>query len=446
MTQQLNGSGVTPVFFSDGSADIPQHPELTKAAWSLIMYKGKYQDGVENFSKSSGSLSSFQTQFLVAALAPCHGSQNINRAELSALVFLHENWTSSILITDSSYTIDSWNLVNTVNSIYSLAFKPNSDLLQRLFLLKANRNNHVVFKVRSHQWDGGECNGEIRFHVVGNEFADHAAKRANRELNHDMICSLATDSSMVLHEWQQRKQHYLMLTELHANQTTMTANRNLGEALQADEPFASHLGTSIYDVLGRYTTNNFFQIVVDWPKEVSLISEWTSEVASSLLQFWGELRWPDTPTTELERLGISWTEICLSFLIDRNLGIPTPVPGTGQKLRDLTLLKEGGHGFFLVVKSFYWLSSWLNRQLQGSLFKPLHRGMTKSMQKLGSTNQTNGFLSRPIIPAQPLVIEVIKRYRKNFGRFAGMNSWPEMPINGQFSQSFWYHLQVPDSD
>ena len=401
LTTALSEAGNIPVFFSDGSADNPEHPELTKAAWSLVMFKGDYNQGLESFSVTRNTMVEYQTQFLVAALAPCHGSQNINRAELSALLFLHENWSHSILITDSSYAINSWNLVNSVDDPCRLAFKPNSDLLVRLYNIRTERGNHTVLKVRSHQWDEDTCNGEIRFHVVGNEIADHTAKRANKELNREMVLSLLEDSKQTISEWNLRKRHFQMLTELHAAQTTMTTNRDLQDSLQEVEPFPTNLHESISDVLGRYQPNNTFQIRLDWPADTSLQSQWTSEVASALIQFWGDIQWPTSPVTELETMGISWTEICLSFLIDRNLGVPTPRPHTGVKLRDLTVLKEGGHGFYLVVKSFFWLSTWLNKQLHGAMFRSLSRGMTKSMQKQGSTNQVNGFLSRPLLPAQP---------------------------------------------
>lgn len=170
-------------------------------------------------------------------------------------------------------------------------------------------------------------------------------------------------------------------------------------------------------------------------------------MASALIQFWSEIEWPQSPSSGDRTHGVSWTEICLSFLINRNLAVPTPVANTAAKLRDLTMLKEGGRGFFLVVKSFYWLSTWLNQQLQGAMFASLHRGMTKSMQKQGSTNQVKGFLSRPLLPSQNLVIETLRRYRLQFGRYSGLNAWPEGPMrSGDFSGEFWYQLMIPDAD
>ena len=83
-----------------------------------------------------------------------------------------------------------------------------------------------------------------------------------------------------------------MLTELHETQTTMATNQNLKEDLQADEPVSSNLNASIFNVLVKYAPTDGFNIVVDWPADITLKSQWTSEVASSLLQFWGELRWP----------------------------------------------------------------------------------------------------------------------------------------------------------
>lgn len=63
LSHLLDQEGQTPVFFSDGSADNPDHPDLTKASWALVMYKGHYQQGLDSFSVSRNTMVEYQTQF-----------------------------------------------------------------------------------------------------------------------------------------------------------------------------------------------------------------------------------------------------------------------------------------------------------------------------------------------------------------------------------------------
>ena len=95
-------------------------------------------------------------------------------------MFLHERWASSILITDSTYTIDSWNLVNTVDDASRLAFKPNFDLLMRLLALKpiVDITSCTKFGLIS----GMVNSATVKFDSMWleNEFADHAAEEGEQ--------------------------------------------------------------------------------------------------------------------------------------------------------------------------------------------------------------------------------------------------------------------------
>ena len=243
-----------------------------------------------------------------------------------------------------------------------------------------------------------------------------------------------------------RCKHYSLITDLHEQQTIKSSAKHAQEQQDTDIPFLNKLSQTVAETLKQYEVSEGFVIQVDWPHEVQLKSQWTSEVASAFLQFWATLTWPNEAVHETEKLGISWGELGLLFLLDRNLGIPTAIPNTGIKIRDMSQLMEAGCAFYHVIKSFYWMASWLNKALGGKLFEGVTRGMTKALQRQGSTNRVKGFLTRPSHPLQSKVVEIYKRYFQKHGRFGGMVEWPLMPHGDDFDLTFWYHLQVADAD
>ena len=446
VTESLRDSGDIPVFFSDGSALHPEHSAITRASWSLVLSTKSMVDSMRDILPGKSSLDEYKAQFVVAAISRCHGRQSIDRAELSALVYLHEQWHTTILITDSNYAIYCWQMVGAVSDPQELLFRTNSDLLLRLFAIRQHRHLHTVLKVKSHQWNTSECFEDPFFFILGNEFADMAAKKANNELHTDLVISTTQMAKEVLTEWDMRCKHYSLITDLHEQQTIKSSAKHAQEQQDNDSPFLNKLSQTVAETLKQYEVSEGFVIQVDWPHEVQLKSQWTSEVASAFLQFWATLTWPNEAVHETEKLGISWGELCLLFLLDRNLGIPTAIPNTGIKIRDMSQLMEAGCAFYHVIKSFYWMASWLNKALGGKLFEGVTRGMTKALQRQGSTNRVKGFLTRPSHPLQSKVVEIYRRYFQKHGRFGGMVEWPLMPHGDDFDLTFWYHLQVADAD
>ena len=128
----------------------------------------------------SGNFDEVKRYFAVVATGRCHGMQTIDRAELQAVTYLHEQLETSLLLTDSKYAMDSWERVKLADSEECVNFQPNSDLLTRLF--RANRaGGHVVQKVKAHTWQNGGTTEEDPFNAIGNEIADQVAKAASKQ-------------------------------------------------------------------------------------------------------------------------------------------------------------------------------------------------------------------------------------------------------------------------
>ena len=439
---QQSENGIVPTFYSDGSCLNPDLPVASLAAWGLILSLDTNEVDKERAVKTCTSIGAVTQHFLVVATARCHGTQSIDRAELQAMVFLHERFRKTKLVTDSQYTIDCWKRVNETTDANALIFQANSDLLCRLF--HANRDaQHEVSKVKSHTWEFGNSGDWPCYDTLGNEVADQVAKSANNTLHPVLIQEWKKFQHELRQDIDRRKKHYEMLGELHRCQTILSGQREL--TVQGDQIFMGHLGKSVYEVMAAYTPSDFFHKDIFWESDVGLEMPWTSEILAAILQFWNDVQWSSPTEDEIGKQGISWTELTISFLMDRKISIPTKIPHTKHWAMSLVDVKAGGWGFFHVSKCFFYMCQTINKAVKGRMFEGLHRGQVRSMQKLGGTNHVRGFLFRPGIPQQQRVVKVLETYFKEHGRCGGLHVWPVVGNSGHEDDAFWSGLQTADS-
>lgn len=355
---------------------------------------------------------------------------------------MHENFRKTKLVSDSQYAIDSWKRVLETTDANLLDFQANSDLLLRLFY--ANRQSqHEVYKIQSHVWDFGSRDDCPNYDTLGNELVDQVAKSANVTLNPALYNDWKQCQQQLKHDLDRRKQHYEMLGKLHACQTKLSDQRERHE--QGSQIFLGQLGRSVHEVMATYTPSDFFYKEVFWEQGVNFDFPWTSETSAAILQFWNDIQWSHETQNEIGLQGISWSELTISFLLDRNISIPVKIPHTNQWTMSLADFKNAGWGFFHVSKAFFYMCRTINNTLHGQLFDGLRRGQVRSMQKLGGTNHVNGFQFRPGIPQQQRVIQILDRYFKSHGRCGGLHVWPVVGNSHQEDAFFWQGLQQAES-
>lgn len=268
------------------------------------------------------------------------------------MVFLHENFRKTKLVSDSQYAIDSWKRVLETTDINLLDFQANSDLLIRLFF--ANRQSqHEVYKVQSHVWDFGSREECPCYDTLGNELVDQVAKSANVTLNPALYHDWEQCQQQLKQDLDRRKKHYEMLGKLRACQANLSDQRERQE--QGSQIFMGQLGRSVYDVMATYTPSNFSTKMFFGNRtlDVDLDFPWTSETSAAILQFWSDIQWSHETQNEIGLQGISWTELTISFLLDRNISIPTKIPHTNHWAMSLAEVKNGGWGFLpCILKAF----------------------------------------------------------------------------------------------
>lgn len=440
--QQQLAAGVVPTFYSDGSCFNPQLPVASLASWGLILSLD-VSEGDRNFAlQHCHTIEDVKSHFLVVATDRCHGQQSIDRAELQAILYVHERYRQSIVVTDSQYALDSWTKVRETTHTSSLDFLANSDLLKRLH--QANQQDgHTVRKVQSHTWEIGSREPCPNYDTLGNEMVDQVAKSANSSLHPALYHEWNAFQHQLKHDLERRKKHYEMLGQLHKCQTRLSDQRE--QLVRGQQQFMGHLGRSVYEVFAAYTPRFFFCKEVSWGTDTDLDFPWTSEVSSAIIQFWNDIQWSCETDDELGLQGISWTELTLSFLLDRNLAIPTKIPHTNHWAMSLVDVKSGGWGFYHVSKCFFYMTRSINKAVHGKLFSDLQRGQVRSMQKLGGTNVVNGFRFRPRFPQQERVIQVLQKYFKSHGRVGGIQDWPMVGNSSHEDEVFWRCLQTAES-
>ena len=77
-----------------------------------------------------------------------------------------------------------------------------------------------------------------------------------------------------------------------------------------------------------------------------------------MMQWWNALNWPQQVAGDIDRAGISWSELAMDFFRDRKISLPTrhPYDDTRNFQPDIFLLKQSGIDSELVshiVKNFF---------------------------------------------------------------------------------------------
>ena len=222
--QQQLDAGIRPVFFSDGSCFGNTTPGMSIAAWALVLGLATSPEEVARVERLGNNPHNLSSWFLTVAVDRCHGEQTIDRAELWAMLKLHERWNRTILITDSEYANSSWQLVQQVTQDQQLIFRPNADLLIRLRRAQVGAD-HEVIKVQSHQLDGKTPTTSQRFyHTLGNMVVDTIAKQTNQMLSRDMVQQWQVEYTEILQQQQMRKAHYDLLLDIQPVRATLEHN------------------------------------------------------------------------------------------------------------------------------------------------------------------------------------------------------------------------------
>ena len=357
-------------FFSDGSCFGNTTPGMSLAAWALVLGLATTSDEIARVEGLGNDPPNLSSWFLTVAVDRCHGEQTIDRAELWAMLKLHERWKRTTLITDSEYAKSSWHLVQQVTHEQQLIFRPNADLLIRLRRAQVGAD-HEVIKVQSHQLDGKTPTTSQRFyHTLGNMVVDTIAKQTNQMLSMDMVQQWQAEHADILQQQTIRKAHYDLLLDIQPVRATLEHNSRTTRSLQMMLPTQDNPHIPLAQLLEQWSPDPCYCFELFWPADVTLASPWGEEIMVEMIQWWNALQWPVHNVGEINRSGVTWAELTLDFLQDRQINIPTRHPYSEDRSfqANLLILKHAGIGFYHVVKNFFLCYVVARSQIGGTSF------------------------------------------------------------------------------
>ena len=188
------------------------------------------------------------------------------------------------------------------------------------------------------------------------------------------------------------------------------------------------MGQHWLDRLKEWRPSSTFSLQLHWPADVSFDNQWGEQISAECLQWLNTLQWPTDSSGSVNESGVTWAELFLDFLVDRRYSVPTRVPGNGATVvmeSSLFRFKAAGYSFHHAIKSFFYLIQWLDRALDGEIFRLLPRGHVGSLQQQGCTNKHHGIKLRPILNDATAVVDAIQGFRdRATDRYSGLTKWP----------------------
>ena len=400
------------LFYTDGSADTPLHPETRRAAWSVIQY---HPDATPQ-------------PFLTVKIQHVQGSQSIARAELAAVAWIVEHVAShhpqqrAIITTDSQYVINIVSQLVHATTVPTWHRLAHADLLQRITTHWDPTQFHLC-KVKSHQDITLLPPGRARLDAIGNSWADHAAVRA-RQTDHPTIHQFFR-RAQIWHSDQYNQTVCIMqyLADLNQYHSQLHEQTNQPKNLAGTGDTVDSAWGLIFRTRESYTVampGQTFRPFVH-PTFVTACV-WGNQYADLVLQFCASLRWPSAELSHTDptvKAGITWHELAIAFIINTGLQFPTWLqiqdnkkaqPLHWQDPRVLALpihrrsLREQAEAFRTIVL-------YLQKYADGPLLPAYSKTGSLSLTYIGwGRAYTGGFPLRPEIPNSAAVQRSLIRY------------------------------------
>eukprot|EP00435_Cladocopium_sp_Y103_P070281 s44_g35.t1 len=321
--------------YVDGSCQYPHSPTTRIAAFA----------GIVDVATSDAQRKDLANRFLANGTMPetllpmfaarVYGEQNINRAELSAIVTA-STVPYGFIHSDSQYAINKvQSVANRTLKMFAMA---NADLLYDL--QDANLNPDRLRKIKAHQ-DLQKCSCLLElYHLLGNESADAAAKTACVSLDSAWFADLVK-----MHKQIQLERDLLAeVCELHVALATSRAkmedqiHRQESEAIPVP---AKNDVSPILPAIQSWCPSELqtltFSDNTDWFKWFS----WGNILAEQMLNWMRGMSWPSQPQGPFEQeLGISWLELGVSFSMFLRKALPILRTNSDRQVRLLMVEDE----------------------------------------------------------------------------------------------------------
>lgn len=319
------------VFYTDGSADFSNKPAIRRAAFGVV------QDcspaGMAYHIRCQHANDAATNTMRVVSMAMCPQNQNVPRAELSAVVqvaesmCVHRPACHYTIYTDAQYVVDVIDQhVRDTDSLPHDHHTANMDIIQRLRTFWKNDLGQVV-KVEAHQDISSMMDSEQKWHAIGNEVADMAAKKARDNEIDDVI---RASSRLRSHDDESTRQlgdlfRYLAdLPRYRLQLLDQQKSQEESEPVKDHVGFLDAFGQHAVDYLGKWQPDTVTALPWSCPDDSIFQAISSGAVFAKHVWFWlHTLRWSDEqskrPSTDW---GVSWLELVINFRLVTRCDIP----------------------------------------------------------------------------------------------------------------------------
>ena len=400
------------MFYTDGSADTPLHPETRRAAWSIIQYQPD----------------STTQPFVTIKIQHVQGPQSISRAELAAVTWIVQYVVTTHRTEPVIITTDSQYVINIVAQITDNTMAPtwhrlaHADLLQILHRYW-DPAQFFLRKVKSHQDISQLPPGRKRTDAIGNSWADHAAVRT-RQTDHPLINQLFQRAQV----W--HKEQYLQtvcilkyLADLNLHHLQLHQQLSQQKALQGTGDSADNAWGLLFRARESFQVSHPWQIFRPVIHPAFLTAcVWGNQYADLVMHFCASLRWPSDDYTGHDPTvtdGITWHELAVAFVVNTGLQLPTWVRLENQKRAQplhwqdprVLALPANRRSLREQAEAFRTIVLYLQHYASTPLIPTYSKKGSLSLTRVGwGRAYTGGFRYRPEIPKSKEVQRTLLRY------------------------------------
>eukprot|EP00438_Fugacium_kawagutii_P018143 Skav231606 [mRNA] locus=scaffold232:492039:496256:+ [translate_table: standard] len=397
--------GVTPTFYTDGSAAFPALGGQL-AAWAIVLDLCHSDDQRRQSVAALSDMKLTPPTLHPIQISLAAGAQTINRAELQAILQIVRATEAANIFTDSAWAMNIFEEVRSNPDPNFYWAREHSDILHELCRLAEIKDLYAfnLFKIKSHQVVATIDDPIQVYHVMGNRFADELAKRATTRDQSDLhkFCWEVAEWYQCQIELVQAVQPFLAKAEIQRldglQQQTPNPDLAVQEAFTMEHAILWQ-PTHTYVIPGFEPSDKLLEAFQPCPGALLQVIQWA-----------GTLKWPDEDTISG---GISWYELLVNFLLITQCRIPVMVERKIQhpQFRDFHIHADAvmfpqtvWDCVRFLENSFQYIKRFTGRELV-PLAKPLKRWF---LSGYGYQKRIGGLPIRPVLPKQLQHIAVLK--------------------------------------
>ena len=417
---QLIDLGCTPCVYTDGSLQFSNDPTSRFAAYALVWDTCENDERRIHVAQTWQKFGIVPENFVTFACARTTGEQTAHRSELFALVRVVEILPQAVVYSDSASALAVATKCAQARSLQVLASLQDFDLVERLWHA-LRQGTYAFHKVKSHVKPCKRQPAMTCFHCWGNQKADDAAVTACWNL-----CPQIVQQAVALHKQTQLdksmlRQVFDLHLQLHAARAKLDQARkqsNVRSTSAADSP------PTPLQTLQQWTVANPW---ICQPNHVQQLhaSPWGTAMTQILVQWMRALVWPQDQTVGSDEPGVTWHELCISFVLHSKHLVPVrrTFPDGSERLVPLNSMQDVELYKVTLGDMSRNFSIWVNQtvKLLGyDVWPSVSHGLVRSLYRLGSSIFHQGLRLRPSFPCQSDAVQIMYTYVRSHADFEYM--------------------------